>query len=49
MFVATAADDDGSAYTAAVAEQPVAVNDWVHLAGVYDAATRQLRSMSTAS
>lgn len=43
MFGATAGDDDGSAFTTAVAEQPVTVNEWVHLAGVYDAAARQVR------
>lgn len=42
-FGARIADSDGSARVAAEADRPVRLSEWVHLAGVYDSAGRQLR------
>jgi hypothetical protein len=35
--------DAAPAYSAALSDHPVALNQWTHLAGVYDAGARQLR------
>ncbi|WP_432947858.1 LamG-like jellyroll fold domain-containing protein [Kribbella sp. CA-253562] len=35
--------DTAPAYTPALSDQPAALNQWTHLAGVYDAGARQLR------
>jgi hypothetical protein len=42
-FGARVADSDGSASVSAEALQPARLAEWVHLAGVYDSAGRQLR------